>query len=97
MNVSDSIESATSNLDSVLGRVDRVMRGIEDGTRGITSAVGGFGDFISNLRPPAHAGGGASGSLAAMASLLTLFWQAWSHVTERRPAQAAGDGGAHRE
>ena len=88
------VESATLNLDSVLGRMDRVMKGMEDGTRGITGALGGVGDFISNLRPPAVSGGGASNWMAAIASLLSGFWQAWTVFAAGSPPPAPSHPGA---
>jgi hypothetical protein len=91
--VTPRIESATSNLDSVLGRMDRVMRGMEDGTRGITGALGSAGAFLSNLRPPAAPGGGASSWLAALSALLSGLWQAWSALASA-PARPAGPGPA---
>jgi len=91
------IESATSNLDSVLGRLDRVMRGMEDGTRGLTGAIGGVEDFLSFLKPRGRKEGGSSGLLAALASVVAGFTQAWSFVTGGRPAPAGGEGGAQNE
>jgi len=83
------VESATRNLDSVLARVDRVFKGMEEGTRGISGALGGVGDFMSNLKPPAVAGGGPANWMAALASLLSGFWQAWSVFSTSRGAPAA--------
>ncbi|MBI3448753.1 MAG: hypothetical protein HY049_07545 [Acidobacteria bacterium] len=91
------IESATSNLDSVLGRLDRVMRGMEDGTRGLSGAIGGMGDFLSFLKPPGRKEGSSSGILAALASVVAGFSQAWSLMTGGRPAPAAGEGGTQHE
>jgi hypothetical protein len=94
------VEGATANLDAVLGRIDRIARGMEDGTRGITGALGGVGDFFAGLKPPAQPGGGASSWLAALASLLSGFWQAWSVFTagahpQAPPAAGAEGGGNH--
>ena len=87
--VTPRIEAATTNLDSVLGRMDRVMKGMEDGTRGITGVMGSAGAFLSHLRPPAVTGAGASSWLAALSSLLSGLWQAYSVIASNPPARAA--------
>jgi hypothetical protein len=91
------IEAATSNLDSVLARMDRVMRGMEDGTRGITGVMGSVGSFLSHLRPPMTPGRGVSNWFAAISSTLSGVWQAWSVISRpgHRAAAAARDGGSH--
>jgi hypothetical protein len=76
--VSPGVRSATTNLDSVLGRVDSVMGSVETGTRGLTGALSGLGAFVGNLRPPVPGGSPAASWLAAIASLLSGFVQAWS-------------------
>lgn len=86
------IESATSNLDSVLGRVDRVLKGMEDGTRGITGAMGGFGDLLSKLRPQSP--GGSFGTVAALGALLAGLRMAWNAFTAGGSTPAAAPAGS---
>ena len=85
------IESATSNLDAVLGRVDRVMKGMEDGTRGITRAMDGVHDLLSNLKPKSQ--GSSSGTVAAIGALLAGLCQAWVAFTAVRSKRAASPAG----
>lgn len=95
--VTPRIEAATSNLDSVLARMDRVMRGMEDGTRGITGVMGSVGSFLANLRPPTTPGRGISNWFAAVSATLSGLWQAWSVMSRPGPraATAARDGGSN--
>lgn len=97
--VTPRIENATSNLDSVLGRADRVMRGFEEGTRGIAGFMGSLGALLAGLRPAAASGSGAA-LLSALASLLSGLWSAWSVVgaapqAGAPPSPAAGGGQSH--
>ena len=76
--ITPRIESATSNLDSVLVRTDRMMRGMEEGSRGITEAMGGLGALCSNLRPASSTGGGVSKWIVEVSSLISGVRAAWS-------------------
>jgi hypothetical protein len=85
--VGPRVESATSNLESVLGKADRVSAKLESGAIGVTSALAGLGAFLANLRPPHYAAGpdGANWP-AALSSMLTGLFQAWTVFTSKKPA-----------
>ncbi len=86
--VGPQLESATTNLDSMLGRVNRVAGSIEAGTRGLAQTLAGVGSFMATLRPTAHGGQSpAAAWLAALASLLNGLLQAWNACTSRTPAR----------
>jgi len=82
--VTPNVVSATSNLDQVLGRADRVLRGVEEGTHGINTALGSFGRLVSSLAP-------RSGPtwLVTLLGLASGLKQAWRTVVSPRPGAAA--------
>jgi hypothetical protein len=84
---------ATANLDSVLGRTDRVMQGMEYGARGITGAVSGVQSFLGNFRMPASGVKRGPATMAALANFLSGVWQAWVAFSPD-PSQAKAAGAA---
>jgi len=86
--VSPGAAGAATHLDSVLGRVDRVFEGVENGTRSVAGTFEGLGAFLRGLRQP----GGASvisSWLTALSSIFAGMSQAWSVVSSRRSSKPA--------
>lgn len=83
---------ATTSLDSVLGRTDRVMEGLEKGSRGITGAVAGLGSFLSNLKMPLKGVNRGPATMAALANFLSGAWQAWAVFTHDKDGAKPGAG-----
>ncbi len=87
------ITGAVTNLDSVLGRTDRVLEGLENGTRGITGAVTGVGSLLGMLKSP---GKGLTRGPAALAGLLSILVAAWrASAAHKRKASREDSGREH--
>jgi len=83
------LTGAVTNLDSVLGRTDRVLEGLENGTRGISGAVTGVGSLLGMLK---STGKGVSRGPAALAGLLSILAAAWKASSARGKAARPADG-----
>jgi len=95
--VSPGATGSVTHLDAVLGRVDRALESVENGSKSVASACSGVSAFVHGLRWPA---GGPAGSawLTALSGLLAGMAQTWTVVSSKRSdkaakAQATKDGG----
>lgn len=79
---------AATHLDSVLGRMDRALEGVETSTRSVAGAFSDVSSFVRNLRQPT--GGSAPSWFAALSNIAAGAAQAWSAVSSKR----SGDSGA---
>ncbi len=85
------IAGAAGSLDSVLGRTDRVLEGLENGTRGITGAVTGFGSLLTLMKATGKRVTKGPAALAGLLSILAAAWQASAAYSKR---SRGGDGAA---
>ena len=89
--VQPRVLSATVNLDSVLGRTDRVMEGVESGARGISGVITGLGSFMGGLKAPARGVPKGPATMAALANFITGAWQTWVVFSETDGAGSGKD------
>lgn len=82
--VQPRILGATTSLDSVLGRTDRVMEGVESGARGISGAVTSLNSFLGNLKVPLKGINKGPATMAALANFITGAWQAWAAFSQEK-------------
>lgn len=84
------LRSAATNLNSVLGKADRVLQGMEDGTRGLSGAL----DSIATFARAAEASRRAPAGFP-IAGWLALAWKVASGVMDGfRAARGAASSGA---
>ena len=91
--VQPRILGATTSLDSVLGRTDRVMEGVESGARGISGAVTSLSSFLGNLKVPLKGINKGPATMAALANFITGAWQAWAAFSKEKEQVPDGSRG----
>jgi hypothetical protein len=91
--------AATANLDSVLGRTDRVMEGLESGAIGVANTLASVKSFVGNLKLPLKGIKRGPASMAALANFVSGALQAWSAFSAERGSRArrGADGGTKSE
>lgn len=88
--VQPRLVGATSNLDSLLGRSDRVMQGLEHGARGVSGAMASLSSFLVNLKVPLKGLHKGPATMAALANFLSGAWQAWAAFSKEPGAPGGG-------
>lgn len=92
--VQPRLVGATTNLDSVLGRTDRVMEGLETGALGVTGAVANLSSFLRNLKIPRKGLNKGPATMAVLANFISGAWQAWDAFAKESGPPADDPGGA---